>query len=134
MEPMAGAFHCAEDLSSGEVDLHYAPRKRVVSNVLDVVAMWDDHNLVFGGREVDVVAMCDDPHLVLGCDEDDLCRPEMFPLLDELAVAVEDLDAVVFAVADIDETFRIDGNGVRRVELPRTCTSFAPTYRYWHSQ
>src|SRR5579872_3714665 len=39
--------------------------------------------------------------------------------LQELAVTVEDLNAVVFAVADIDGAVGVGGNGVYGVELAR---------------
>src|SRR5262245_26152927 len=48
----------------------------------------------------------------------DAARPaELLPLRDEIAILVEDLNAIVAAVADEDPSLRIDGDGVRRVEL-----------------
>src|SRR5712671_2680382 len=44
----------------------------------------------------------------------------------ELAVGVEDLDAPVRAVADIDVVVAIDRNGVGQVELPRPSALGAP--------
>ena len=50
----------------------------------------------------------------------DAARPaELLPLIEELAVLVEDLDAVVLAVADEQPPLRIDRERVRHVELAR---------------
>ena len=45
----------------------------------------------------------------------------------ELAVAVEDLDAAVEAVGDVDVALRIGGDAVRRVELARLVAARRPT-------
>src|SRR4051812_7157908 len=42
------------------------------------------------------------------------------------AVAIEDLNAVVAAIGDVDVVLPIDGNVVRRVELPRLAAPRAP--------
>src|SRR5262249_25506127 len=54
-------------------------------------------------------------------------RPaELLPLSDEISLLIEDLDAVVAAVADEDPSLRIDGDCVRRVELARGRAFLAP--------
>src|SRR5262249_50936442 len=73
---------------------------------------WPDTRVVFPVR------------LMIGHVEDvvavnvDAARPaELLPLRDEIAILVEDLNAIVAAVADEDPSLRIDGDCVRRVEL-----------------
>src|SRR4029450_9192031 len=51
---------------------------------------------------------------------------ELKPLSDELAVLVEDLNAVVLSIADDKASPRIDGQRVNDVELARTHTLPAP--------
>ena len=57
-------------------------------------------------------------HVVL-VDEDAARPAELRPLVDELAVLVEDLDAVVAAVADEQAALRVERERVRLVELAR---------------
>src|SRR5262249_59949419 len=51
---------------------------------------------------------------------------ELLPLLEELAVLVEDLDAVVRAVGHEQPPLRIQGQAVRSVELARAGALLAP--------
>ena len=58
----------------------------------------------------------------------DAARPaELRPLLDELAVLIEDLDAVVAAVADEQAAPRIHRERVRLIELARPGARACPT-------
>lgn len=45
---------------------------------------------------------------------------------DEFSILIEDLDAIVLAVADVDEPFGIDADGVREIELGFAGPLFAP--------
>src|ERR1035441_3241489 len=83
-QPMPGTLHGAENLTRRDVDAHDPPRQRVVGQVLLVVPVRDDLQLVFR-RDV---------HPLRG--------PQMGPLAEELPVGIENLDAVVLAVPDID--------------------------------
>ena len=48
----------------------------------------------------------------------DAARPaELRPLVEKLAVLIEDLDAVVVAIADKEAAARVQGNRVRHVEF-----------------
>ena len=55
-------------------------------------------------------------HVVPG-DEDAAGPAELLPFAQELALLVEDLDAVVGAVGDEDASLRVDREAVRRIEL-----------------
>ena len=53
---------------------------------------------------------------------------------DEFSVLIEDLDAVVLAVADVDESFGIDPDGVGEIELGFAGAFFAPgefEFSFW---
>ena len=54
---------------------------------------------------------------VVSVDEDAARPAELVPLIEEVAVLVEDLDAIVLAVADEQPAARVDGDRVRHVEL-----------------
>src|ERR1022692_2765697 len=88
-QPMPGTLHGAENLTRRDVDAHDPPRQRVVGEVLFPVAVGDD------------------PHLVLRRDVHPLGCPQMSPLPQELPVGIENLDAVVLAVADVDILVRV---------------------------
>ncbi len=90
-DPVARTFHGAENLPCSEINVHDSAGQRIVGDVLDIVAVRDD------------------PHLVLG-DEDVLRRAEMRPLTQKFAVFLEDLNAVILAIADVDGIARIDGD------------------------
>ena len=84
-----------------DVDVHDAPRQCIVGQVLLIVSVSDD------------------PQLVVGRDVHALGSPEMGPLAEELAIGIEDLDAIVLAVADIDILVGIDAHDMGGVELTR---------------
>ena len=105
---MARALHGADDRARLAVDLHDTSGKGVVGDVFDVVAVRDD------------------PHLVVGRDEDVLRRAEVVPFAQVLAVGIEDLDAVVLAVADVDDARGIDRDRVNGIELAPTRAGLAP--------
>src|SRR5215813_2336922 len=63
---------------------------------------------------------------VVAIDEDPARPAELLPLRDEIAILVEDLNAVVAAVADEEPPLRIDCDRMRRVELPGTRAFPAP--------
>ena len=70
-----------------------------------------------GVGDVDVVALVDE----------DPARPaELRPLLDEVAVLIEDLNAVVVAVADEQPPFGIERERVRLIEFARAGAGLAP--------
>jgi hypothetical protein len=50
------------------------------------------------------------------------------PLLQELAFGVENLDALVLAVADVDALILVDQNCVRQIELSRLIAIAAPRF------
>ena len=50
----------------------------------------------------------------------------MLPLVEKLAVRVEDLDAIVLAIPDVDPSLCVDRNSVRQVELARAVAFLAP--------
>src|SRR5262249_44305643 len=52
--------------------------------------------------------------------------PELFPFGNELAVRLENLNAIVGAVGDVDSPHRIEGDAVRRVEFARSLAVLAP--------
>ena len=108
VNPMARAFHCAEDFAGLDVDPHDTAGESVVGDVLDIVAMGHD------------------PHLIFGRDEDVLRCPQVGPHSKELAVGIKELDAVVLAVTGVDRTFRINRNRVDDVKLTRTRAMLAP--------
>jgi hypothetical protein len=49
--------------------------------------------------------------------------PELLPFGNELAVRLENLNAVVGAVGDVDASHRIESDAVRRVEFARPVAS-----------
>src|SRR5262249_27264047 len=53
-------------------------------------------------------------------------RPALPELREELAVGVEDLDAVVLAVADVDAALFVEADGVRQVELALALALLTP--------
>ena len=76
------------------------------------------HGLRFGVGHVDHVVLVDE----------DAARPaELRPLVDELAVLIEDLDPVVVAIADEQPAARIDRERVRLIELARGPCRACPT-------
>ncbi len=70
--------------------------------------------------------MRDDPHLVFGRDEDVLGGAEVSPLAQKFAVGIENLDAVILPVADVNRAFGIHGNRMRRVEFTGPGAALAP--------
>src|SRR5688572_16808896 len=98
---VTGRLESTENLPAFKVDLHQLARECVVGDVLTIVAMGQD------------------PHLVFRCDEEALRASEMFPDLDQFAVRVEDLNAVVLTVADIHTVFGVNADRMRYAELSR---------------
>src|SRR5258708_39571602 len=64
-------------------------------------------------------------HVIL-VDEEAARAPKLFPLGDELAVLIEDFDAVVAAVGDEQAAGRIHRQRVRQGKLPRAAAVLAP--------
>src|SRR5262249_8997248 len=64
--------------------------------------------------------------IVVSVDIEATRAPELFPLLEELAVLIEDLDAIVDAVRHEQAAGRIHGQLVRRIELARPAAALAP--------
>src|SRR5262249_1646910 len=64
-------------------------------------------------------------HVVL-VDENVARPPELLPFGNELAVRLENLNAVVGAVGDVDASHRIESDTVRRVEFARPLAVLAP--------
>src|SRR5262245_12724404 len=64
--------------------------------------------------------------VVVAVDVEPAWAPELLPLLKELAVLIEDLDAVVDAVSHEQPASRIHGELMRRAELARTAAALAP--------
>src|SRR5207249_10298586 len=56
---------------------------------------------------------------IVAVDVDPARPAELLPLCEEFAILVEDLDAIVAAVADEDPSLRIDGDGMWRSEERR---------------
>src|SRR5690348_14899928 len=66
-------------------------------------------------------------HLVRpGRDADSPGSADVRKVLEEIAVTVENLDAVVLTVPDIDVALGVGGNGVNRVELAWLSPALAP--------
>src|SRR5262245_1969602 len=63
---------------------------------------------------------------MIGRDAKPVGVSHVIPLRHESAVQVEDLNAGILAVAHIDEV-SIDGDRVRKIELPRPGSLHAPT-------
>src|ERR1019366_5465445 len=63
---------------------------------------------------------------VVRVDEDPARPPELPPFVDERAVLIEDLDAVVLPVADIQAPARVHRNRVRLAELAAAGSLPAP--------
>src|SRR5262245_33181145 len=63
---------------------------------------------------------------VVAVDEDAARTAELLPLGDEFAFLVEDLDAVVVAVADEEAALRVHRQRVRNVEFARAGALLAP--------
>src|SRR5262249_58483977 len=63
---------------------------------------------------------------IVAVDVDSARTAELLPLREEIAILVEDLNAIVAAVADEDPSLRIDGDCVRRVELAGGRAFLAP--------
>src|SRR4029453_5022880 len=101
-------FHRAEDLAALDVDLHQLPCERVVRDGLGIVSMRQH------------------PHFILRRDVETLGAAEMVPDLQQLAAAVENLDAVVLAIAHVDAILRVDSNRMRYAKLPRSVSRGAP--------
>src|SRR5882757_8547506 len=75
------------------------------------------HRFRFGIGDIDGVVLVDE----------DAARPaELRPLVDEVAVLVEDLDAVVAAVAEKQPSLRIHRERMRTVHLAGACALLAP--------
>ena len=69
--------------------------------------------------------VADVDRLILG-DVDAKRRPEVLPLAQEVAIRIEDLDAKVLAVANVDEPLFVHGDPVGQVELAFAGTGPAP--------
>src|SRR5688572_22616128 len=50
----------------------------------------------------------------------------MSPLLEEFAILVEDLNAIIFPVTDIDAAFAIDPDGMRGLKLSGATSGLSP--------
>src|SRR5713226_117416 len=64
-------------------------------------------------------------HVIL-VDEEAARAPKLFPLGDELAILIEDFDAVVAAVGDEQAAGRIHRQRMRQGKLPRAAAALAP--------
>src|SRR2546427_4373520 len=65
---------------------------------------------------------------IVAVDVDPARPAELLPLCEKFAILVEDLDAIVAAVADEDLSLRIDSDGMRRVELAGARAFPAPRF------
>src|SRR5271166_500498 len=50
------------------------------------------------------------------------------PLLDEVTLGVEDLDALVLAVPNVNSALRVDGDAMRQVEFTNAGSKFSPGF------
>src|SRR6266853_1927477 len=74
----------------------------------------------------DVFPMRDHPHFIAGRDKDVLRRAEMGPHAEKLSFGSEHLDAIILAVAYIDDTLGVELHGVGRVELAGSASGLTP--------
>lgn len=77
-----------------------------------------------------VIAMRQYPEIVVRRDKDALRCPEMGQLFQIVAICIENLDPVVLPMAYIHQTFRIDLNGVWKVELAGAVPFFPQSSKY----
>src|SRR5882724_6809719 len=70
--------------------------------------------------------MRDHPDFVVGSDKDVLRRAEMGPHAEELPFGSEHLDAIILAVAYIDDALGIELHGVGRVDLAGSASGLTP--------
>ena len=81
------------------------------------------------GQVLLVVSVSDDPEFVLGRDVHSLGSPEMGPLPEKFAVGIENLNAIILAVADIHILVGIDSHHMGSVELSRSGAALAPLHQ-----
>ncbi|MEO8484368.1 MAG: hypothetical protein ABI634_19330 [Acidobacteriota bacterium] len=72
-----------------------------------------------------VAAVCH-PDVLIRRDEQAVWLPDTLPLVQELAVGIEYLNPLVFAIADENATLIVHDNTVRQVELTRLTTEASP--------
>src|SRR5258707_10975427 len=97
---------------------------RAVLRASDPNAFLDPWQLVRAGIRPRL-GVGDEDRVVLR-DENAARAPELPPFVEERAVLVEDLDAVVLAVADEQAPARVHGDGVRFAELAAPRSFAAP--------
>ena len=66
------------------------------------------------------------PNVLIGCDHQTTRVADAGPLVDEAAILVEDLYALILTVADIDATLLVDGNRVGQIEFSWAGAELAP--------
>ena len=69
------------------------------------------------GEEANLVTLLGDENVVVGIDVDVVRANDVLPLIYELTIAAEDLDAIVFAVGDVEAFAAVDEHAVRQLEL-----------------
>src|SRR5664280_3831865 len=72
-----------------------------------------------------ISAICH-PNVLIGCDHQTIRVADAGPLVNEVAILVEDLYALILTVADIDATLLVDGNRVGQIEFSWACAVLAP--------
>src|SRR4029077_8515875 len=108
VDPVARTLDRTKNLAAGDINAEDPSAQRVQRARLDVFPMRDH------------------PEFVIGCDKDVLRRAEMGPHAEKLPIGSEHLDAIILAVAYIDDTLGIELHGVRRVELAGSATGLTP--------
>ena len=78
------------------------------------------------GEEASLVTNLGDENVVIGIDVDVGRANDVVPLIYELTVAGEDLEAIVFAVGDVEAFAAVDEHAVRQVELAGAGAGLAP--------
>ena len=66
-----------------------------------------------------IVAAIAHPDVLIGRNDKTVRIPNASPLLKEITVGIEDLDALVFPIAHINAAFFVDCHRMRKVELAR---------------
>jgi glycyl-tRNA synthetase alpha subunit len=72
-----------------------------------------------------VVSTVHHPNVLVWCNQQTIGVTDVSPLPDELTLGIEDLDALILAVAHIYAALFVDSNTMRQVEFASACSVFS---------
>src|ERR1700730_6378107 len=75
-----------------------------------------------------VISSVGHPNVLVGGNKEAIRIPDGSPLFQKCAVGIENLNSLVFAIANVHASFLVNNDRMRQIEFSRRVSEFAPGF------